>query len=318
MRETRGDTTRAVVLAVGLHALIAVMLLVGLWWQRTPDDAAAGSPMSAELVDADSLSTSAQRALRAEPQPMSEPVVDPLPEPLDDAMPIEQPIPEPMPEDAAVPEQSTPQDFVPEPDDTDREEVIEAPTARASDEETPQTAKSRQSQVDLTRAERQEQAEQQRRLSAVQLERDRQIAEIRRQRTEAAREAQVAEQRLKQIADERARQASSESAAGAAAPPGNNGVDRGLLSAYQAALTQAITAKWTRPESIPAGARCRITIRQLPGGEVVDAQVGTPCSYDEQGRRSIEAAVLKAQPLPYAGFESVFNRTLTITFTAQD
>lgn len=316
MRETRGDTTRALVLAIGLHALIALVVLVGMWWPRTRPDASAGSPLSAELVDADALSASAQSALRAEPQPMAEPVVEPVPEP--DAAPAEQPLPEPVPEDAAVPEQSAPQDFVPEPDDSDREEVVEAPTERVSDEDAPQTAKSRQSQVDLTRAERQEQAQQQRRLSAMQEERERQLADIRRQRAQAAREAQIAEQRLKQIADERARQASGASSASAAAPPGNNGVDAGLLGAYQAALTRAISEKWTRPESIPAGARCRITIRQLPGGEVVDAQVGTPCSYDEQGRRSIEAAVLKAQPLPYAGFEPVFNRTLTITFTAQD
>lgn len=318
MRETRGDTTRAVLLAIGLHALIVLVVFIGMWWPRTPSDAAAGSPLSAELVDADALSASAQRALRAEPQPMAEPVVEPTPEPVEDEVPVEQPVPEPIPEDAAVPEQETPQDFVPEPDETDREEVVDAPTERAADEERVQTAQSRQSQVDLTRAERQEQAQQQRRLTEMQKERERQLAEVRRQRTQAAREAQIAEQKLKQIADERARQASSTSAASTAAPPGQNGADTGLQAAYVAALTRAITAKWTRPESIPAGARCKIVIRQLPGGEVVDAQVGSPCSYDEQGRRSIEAAVLKAQPLPYAGFEAVFNRTLIFTFTAQD
>ena len=35
-------------------------------------------------------------------------------------------------------------------------------------------------------------------------------------------------------------------------------------------------------------------------------------------KRSIEAAVLKAQPLPYAGFEQVFARTLTLNFEARD
>ncbi len=59
-------------------------------------------------------------------------------------------------------------------------------------------------------------------------------------------------------------------------------------------------------------------IRQIPGGEVIDAQVDPSCPYDEQGRRSVEAAVLKAQPLPYRGFESVFTRTLTINFRAED
>ena len=69
---------------------------------------------------------------------------------------------------------------------------------------------------------------------------------------------------------------------------------------------------------MPLGQRCRIVIRQIPGGEVIDAKVDPSCPYDERGRRSIEAAVLKAQPLPYAGFESVFARTLTLNFQAAD
>lgn len=318
MRETREDTTLAVVLAIGLHALIAIVVFVGLWWPRTPSSAAAGSPVAAELIDAAALSASTRRALQAEPAPMAEP--EPVPEPVEDEQtPVEQPLPEPVPEDAPVPEQATPQDFVPEPDDTDREEVVEAPTERAATEDEAQTAQSLQSQVDLTRAERQEQAQQQRRLTAQQQERERQLAEIRRQRQQASKEASLAEQRLKQIADERARQASGrQSAADTPARAGNDGADTGLLAAYQAALQQAIRAKWTRPETVPLGARCRVRIRQLPGGEVVDAQVEGTCPYDEQGRRSIEAAVLKAQPLPYAGFESVFNRTLILNFEAQD
>ncbi|MBW3550059.1 MAG: cell envelope integrity protein TolA [Proteobacteria bacterium] len=104
----------------------------------------------------------------------------------------------------------------------------------------------------------------------------------------------------------------------ASAPPGNDGIDPSLLARYQAAIQQAVLSKWTRPETVPLGARCKLVIRQLPGGEVMSAEVSSPCDYDEQGRRSIEAAVLKAQPLPHAGFEPVFNRTLIFTFTAQD
>ena len=69
---------------------------------------------------------------------------------------------------------------------------------------------------------------------------------------------------------------------------------------------------------MPLGATCTLVIRQIPGGEVVDVQIGSPCAYDEAGRRSVEAAVWKAQPLPYAGFEPVFARTLTLKFTAAD
>ena len=83
-------------------------------------------------------------------------------------------------------------------------------------------------------------------------------------------------------------------------------------------MQQAIRNNWTRPETVPLGQRCRLTIRQLPGGEVVDVEVSPACPYDDLGKRSVEAAVLKAQPLPYAGFESVFQRTLVLNFEAQD
>ena len=51
---------------------------------------------------------------------------------------------------------------------------------------------------------------------------------------------------------------------------------------------------------------------------MIDVQVDSSCPYDELGKRSVEAAVLKAQPLPYAGFEPVFSRNLTVNFEAQD
>ena len=51
---------------------------------------------------------------------------------------------------------------------------------------------------------------------------------------------------------------------------------------------------------------------------MIEARVDPSCPYDELGRRSVEAAVLKAQPLPYAGFEAVFQRTLRLNFVAQE
>jgi colicin import membrane protein len=129
-------------------------------------------------------------------------------------------------------------------------------------------------------------------------------------------------QKLQQVQDYQARNAAEASAqadAAASAPPGQGGVDTGLLARYRAALQAAIAQNWTRPDSVPLGQRCKIVVRQLPGGEVVDAKVDpSACPYDAAGQRSIEAAVLKAQPLPYAGFEPVFARTLIVNFEAQD
>ena len=40
----------------------------------------------------------------------------------------------------------------------------------------------------------------------------------------------------------------------------------------------------------------------------------SPCNADDLTRRSIEAAVLRAQPLPYQGYEPVFSRNIVFTF----
>lgn len=318
MRETRADNAQALLLALGLHAFLFLVMFAGLWWNRTnPALSAAGSPISAELIDASALSEAMQQTLEDRPEPVEEPLPEPEPEPQpEETAPLPQPVPEPAPQDAPTPPQPQAQDFIPVPDPVNQDAVTDQPTPTPAEERERQEAKRRQDQVDLTEQRRQEEAERQRRLAQAEAERQKQIADIQRRRRAAAREAEQAERQLEKIAQARAAQASESSAT--APPPGNNGVDTGLQAQYQAAIQQAVLAKWTRPETVPLGARCKLIIRQLPGGEVMSAEVSSPCAYDEQGRRSIEAAVLKAQPLPHAGFESVFNRTLIFTFTAQD
>ena len=192
-----------------------------------------------------------------------------------------------------------------------------------------------QKQIDLTERKRQEEAEQKLRLAkqqeeedakkkqaaaqqAAQAEREKKIADIRRQREQADKEAKLAEQKLRQVAAARAQQASSAAAATAQPTAGQGGTNTDLSAKYAAAIQQKVLAQWVRPPSVPPGQKCTINIRQLPGGQVMEAKVAPGCPYDEAGQRSIEAAVLSAQPLPYRGFESVFQRNLTFVFTAQD
>jgi len=313
MRETRADTAQAFGLALLLHALLFVVMFAGLWWTRSAAPASAPGSMAAELVDAGSLSAAMQQTLRSRPEPAE--VVLPEPEP-EEVAPMPQPLPEPVPQDAPTPQQQAPQELIPEPDAQNQEAVVEQPTPVKAAETKVQDAKRRQEQVDLTvERERQLEVERRQRLSQMEVERQKQLDDIRKRRAAAAREATLAEQKLEQIASARAGRASEDAAR---ADAGNNGVDAGLAARYAAALQAAIVAKWTRPDSIPAGAVCRLKIRQLPGGEVMDVEVSSPCAYDEQGRRSIEAAVLKAQPLPYQGFEAVFQRTLILNFRAED
>jgi colicin import membrane protein len=309
---------RAIAWAVVVHLAMVAILLLSPLINWDPDRiSVAGAPSMEAVLDVSSADQQAvERALAVEPEPLPEPVVQPLPEPVEEEVvpPPPQPLPEPVPEDAPVERQPTPQERVPEPEPINQEEVrrdAENERARVQRE---QEEKRRQEQIDLTERKRQEEAEQKRRLAQQQLEK------IRAEREKLEREQRLSQQRLQQIADREARQASQQSQQSAAAPPppGNQGVDSGLAARYAAALQEAILRNWTRPDTVPIGQRCRIVIRQIPGGEVVEARVDPSCPYDELGRRSVEAAVLKAQPLPYVGFESVFQRTITLNFQAQD
>jgi colicin import membrane protein len=295
VRTRRSDDIVAVVLAILVHALIVAVLVGGLWWTKSEVEVTRAGGMAADVVDMGALSAAAQRALRAPSEP------EPLPVPEPEA----EPDPEPAPAEA----QPLPQEPLPQPEPEDQDEVADVPTPVKAVEPAPREEKRRQEQVDLT----EDRARQEK---AQRLERERlaQLQQIRAARAAASREARLAEQRLEQLTAARTGGAAEESARADAAASGAG--DDDLKGRYAAALQEAIRAKWTRPDSVAGGALCVLEIRQLPGGEVVDVQVASPCSYDEQGRRSIEAAVLKAQPLPYAGFESVFSRTLRLRFRA--
>lgn len=310
MRETRADTLLAVAVAVLLHGVLLLLLVIGSWF-RPPSSASAGEPISADVVDLNALSARTRAALRADPEPLPEPPVPP--EPVDEPLP-EEPLPDALPEEV-VEQQLKPQEQLPDPDQIDQQEVKpDATSAETAQRE--QEAKRRQAQVDLTERERQQQAEQ-RAKNEMQRQRDQQLEDIRRQRAQAQREAELAEAKLQQLADARARQAST-AASNASPPPGQGGQSPDLLAAYQQALQQAILSNWTRPDSVPLGQRCKIVIRQIPGGQVIEAEVDPSCPFDEPGRRSVERAVLLAQPLPYKGFERVFSRTITLNFRAED
>ena len=316
MRETRADTAQAILFAVALHVILLAMVLFGMWWTRTHDTvSAAGSPVQADVVDANALSAAMRSAL-------SRPVAQPSPPPpVEAAAPPPQPIPEPSPQEAPTPQQNQAQERVPVPDTIDQARV-DRDALSAQTREREQEEKHRQEQIDLTERQRQTEAENHQRVAQMETQRLQQLAEqikkIREARRKAAHDADLAEQKLQQIADARSRNAAQQADSDASPPAGNNGADADLAARYAAALQEAILRNWTRPDSVPVGQRCKLVIRQLPGGEVMDVQVSASCPYDELGKRSVEAAVLKAQPLPYAGFESVFSRTLTVNFEAQD
>ncbi len=314
---------KAVAYAIGLHVLLALLLWFSSWFTWNHESSsAAGLPVMDASLDASAADIrAAERALQHVPEPLPQPVEEVAEE---ETVPPPQPILEPRPQDSPTPQQQVAQERIPVPDTQDQDEAsrLALSQEKALRE---QEEKRRQEQIDLTEQKRVEEAQKQQRLAKQQEEADKQkkLDEIRRLRAQASKDAQLAEQKLRQLADARARStsaatAAAQSDAGSSAPAGEGGVDEGLLAKYRAAIQQAVSDQWTRPESVPLGTRCRVVIKQLPGGQVMSAEVQPGCAMDQAGQDSLERAVLKAQPLPYRGFESVFNRTLNFNFTAQD
>ena len=292
MKETRADTQTALLQALGLHVLLFALMFAGLQWTRSnAAEAAAGDPIEADLIDPSALSAAMRSAMQRTPEALPEPIVEqPVVEP--------EPQPEPLPEPVA---EQVPPAPMPEPEPIEQEKVqrdaVSPEVAKVPREQEAKRKQPDQADLDAQR-------------------RERMLAEIRKQREQAAKERTQAEMRAQQLADARAQPAAGTSQA--SPPPGNRGQDVNLGKQYAAALQEAILRQWTRPETVELGQRCRISIRQIPGGEVVNVDIAPSCPYDALGRRSVEAAVLKASPLPYAGFESVFSRTFDLNFVAED
>ena len=291
MKESRADNNVALLQALGLHVVLFALMFAGLHWTRSPmAEAAHGEVIEADLVSVSDLSASMQRALRRDPEPLPKPIVEPEPVPPEPD-PLPEVLPEPPVEELPPPE--------PDPAPVEQEQVQRdadsTQVAKVDREQEEKRVKPEQAELDAAR----------RRAEA--------LAEIRRQRALAAQERSMAEQRAQQLNDAR-----TTSATPTRPPPGNPD-SRSIENAqYQVALKNAILRQWTRPESVRLGQECQVLIRQIPGGEVVSVEISPSCPYDEQGRRSVEAAVLKASPLPYAGFEDVFVRNPTLKFRAED
>lgn len=277
------DRIYAGLLSLGVHLIAVGLVLAGAWWQQrsTPPPSVAGEPIEAIIWTG--------------------------------------PVPGEKPPPRAAPRQSPPQaPAPPRRPDTRQQEKVAAITPTPTPERAPvaQTERQRQPrQADLDAEDRarRERAEAARRALEEDRRRQQELERLRAEREYAERQARLEQERLKQLADlAAARAAPSEQRP--QPPPGNEGVDESLAARYAIAIQQLVTQNWLRPESVRPGLSCRLRIIQIPGGEVISAEVLAPCNADEITRRSIEAAVLRAQPLPYRGFESVFQREIVFNF----
>lgn len=253
-----------------------------------------GPVIEAMLVDYSPPKTTRASVPRPRPQP-------PKPEP-------------PKPEVEAPPPPPLPPAPPPAEDTVDRERVARDGELPALDEQREQEERRKREQVEL---------EAQERLSEMERQRQQQLEDIRRLREQAEQRRKVEEQRLAQIEDrqqqQRERAEERQRVEGLevrdnAQRAGTGGTDNDLRARYVFALQQVVTMAWLRPDTARPGLRCTVRIVQLPGGEVMSASVVPPCNGDPLTQRSLEAAVMRAQPLPYQGYESVFQRSIDFVF----
>ncbi len=285
--ELRGSTTsnaRALFWSLAIHFILLALLFLGLRWSQSQQPLSVAGPIIEAALVIDPEAAVAQptppKPKPTPPKPRPEP--EPEPEP---APPEPEPVPEPTPPPADDPR--------------DQQLIDELGLLEAEELEREQEEMRRREQIELEDEELRERERRER-------ERDEQLEDLERDRRDAE------EQRIEELLEE------ERAAEEARRNPGNEGDSEELLAQYAMALAQVIERNWTRPDTVPLGSECRISIIQAPGGDVVGARVDPSCPYDEIGRRSLEAAVMRASPLPYEGFEEVFVPQLNLRFTPDD
>jgi len=166
---------------------------------------------------------------------------------------------------------------------------------------------------DRLEAARRAQAEQQRQLDELRREGEKidrearaaeqKLAELRKQQKQEhkARSQRLEEERRKQLLAADTRREKSDSLAT-------------KRDEYMLTIRMTVTRNWLRPPTARPGVRCVVSVHQIPGGEVVSADVTAPCNADSATRQSIVNAVRRSSPLPYHGYENVFERRVRFNF----
>lgn len=166
-------------------------------------------------------------------------------------------------------------------------------------------AQAREAEAARRQAEARAQAERERaevERRAAEARRQQEAAEAERRAAEARRQRQAQADLARQLADEERRMAA---------------LDSGALAQYVALIRQRVERNWVRPPSARVGLECEVFVTQIPGGEVTGVRMGR-CNGDDAVRRSIEAAVLRASPLPPPDDPSLFERNLRFVFKPEE
>lgn len=229
------------------------------------------------------------------PEQAPPPVVESEPEPV-----VEEPEPEPEPDDTEelrrqAEEEKRRQDALLE---QKRLEELE----RKEREERERKAREEAERKEREEAERKKREEEEKERQRQEAERKR-LEDIERQRreNERLRRELEAEQRQAELEADERRFAARNSAE---------------MAAYQFAIAQRVRRSWAVPASAGPETKCTVRVTQLPGGEVVGVNI-ISCNGDDAVRRSVEAAIRRASPLPEPSDPDLFDRNLTLNLTLE-
>jgi colicin import membrane protein len=300
--ETFADKLRAFGLALAVHVVCVLVVLIGLWWTSESKPVSVPGPViQVDLIGPTQAPKSvAVAGVKAPPKPVIPKPAPPKPD-----------VQKPQPVKIQTPQEATPPPTEVQQDRVDQERIAALAAEKAEQAQKEQEEKHRQQQALLEEQQRKEE------------ERKKQLADVRKQREAAEKALKLEQQKLAQLEDrQRADRANAEKQRvqaqaereGEQAQTGAGGKDDDLSARYAAAIQSAVTNNWNRPDSAQPGLRCTIEITQIPGGDLLNVTVASPCNADQVTRNSIESAVRKAAPLPYKGYEKVFQRSIRFNF----
>ena len=134
------------------------------------------------------------------------------------------------------------------------------------------------------------------------------------EKEDAAKERLKKQQELDALQEEINKKAIAQAIAEEAAGLTGDSDDNSLLAQYQSAIQATIEARSQLSRSLRKGVVCWVRVTQLPGGEVMSVVPLPKCNASEQERAELIEGVMRASPLPYSGFETVFDRLVDVPF----
>lgn len=172
---------------------------------------------------------------------------------------------------------------------------------RRKEEERKAVAEKKRQAEEQKRAEEEKKRQEEARIRAEQERLEAELAqrlkaeEEQRQQAEAEQRRKEAELKARLAAEERQRAMNAE------------------RNRYHRLIQQKIQRNWRQPVKAGNMPRCEVNVIQGPGGVILDVTFGK-CPGTREYRLSVEAAVLKSDPLPTPAEQGLFDRNLKIFF----